>query len=160
MKQVVLVLLALTSSATFAQGAELKQRIPEKTWQASGLDKLSAQELDALAEWIDSKHAGTVNAPSVPVATVKIDNSPPIDTPKPPAARETFSAELAAPIDSLGGKGTRYALSNGQVWQQTCDTRWGNKPNSTVVQFKPAIMGRWRMRVLSNNTFITVKRIQ
>lgn len=156
--------LVVGQSAAFA--ADLRERMGASTFQAAGLEKLSAQELAALEAWLNQ--AQPVTPPSAPMAggSAAANNSAPApssgapaDTWRPPVAREAFDSELSENIRGFSGS-TQFTLKNGQVWQQTDGTAWQGRLRELGVRLKPASMGSWLMRFNDNNRTIRVKRVR
>jgi hypothetical protein len=163
------VLLALWAGNLSA--ADLHADMTAEEFRAAGLNKLTSAELAALNAFLakDPNLANDPNAPSTERAVTTAPALAPTTAPSesqpgwkpqaPEAAREVIVTRLQS-APSGGGKGTQFNLDNGQVWEQTDSVSVSNVSKDLRVRIKPAILGRWRMQFLANNTFIDVKRVR
>lgn len=128
----------------------LQQRMSSSEFQAAGLDKLSAQELHNLDEWL-RHHARTT--------TKLVDTSgKPVFYAK-DAKREKIHTRIKGQFDGWSGH-NEYSLQNGQVWRQigtdTVSCMTGDSPSTKI---KPSMMG-WLMYVSGCNDSVHVERVR
>ncbi len=130
----------------------------EAEFRASGLHKLSPEELAALNAWIRERLGGLPEAP--------VDALPPeedrIGFPA-QADRRVIVSRIDGELDGWGKdplRKTRFRLQNGQVWEQVDTSRGDLKLVDPVVTIEPAALGSWLMRIEGYNQRIRVRRIQ
>jgi hypothetical protein len=156
------VLLALWAGNLSA--ADLRADMTAEEFRAAGLNKLTSAELAALNAFLandpsaPSTERAVTTAPAL-TPTAPSESQPGWKPQAPEAAREVIVTRLQS-APSGGGKGTQFNLDNGQVWEQTDSVSVSNVSKDLRVRIKPAILGRWRMQFLANNTFIDVKRVR
>ena len=159
----VAVLMACAAPAAFAQQA-LEQQMTAGEFRAAGLDKLSAEELANLNRWLQ----GQVQETTVAVEQAREEGRQ--------QARQQAEAEAVGrragstpdgPINSsiVGefngfGRGLRYTLENGQVWEQTDATRLeGVQMSNPGVTINSGVFGTWYLRVDGYNARAKVRRV-
>lgn len=179
MKKILLVVLALsiTIPAFGAEGfSSLEEQMTGKEFMATGLSKLTPEELDALNEWIRSHSLGTLDAPR---ATAAATAAVAADT----AAASVPDSEVAGgdrrglndkssrddpPIRSkiLGEfKGwdgqTIFKLENGMIWvQDDRDKFYVRDIENPVAVIEPGMFDSWHLHIEGYNSECKVKRIQ
>lgn len=160
-----LALAALPAMPAHAQDAPaasdqrpIEQRMSPEEFRAAGLGKLDPQELANLNAWLrGTLQAETTRAAAAAEQKVKDDN------------RGFFNFGSLEPIDAriVGeftgfGKGRRYTLDNGHVWEQIDSARIpGARKTNPQVRIKPALVGEaWYLTVEGYNTHTKVKRVK
>ncbi|MGY0505938.1 hypothetical protein [Luteimonas sp. e5] len=157
-------LIAALSLPALAQQDEarmpIEQQMSAEEFKAAGLDKLSPAELARLNAWLGR----TVAAESQKaVAEARREETT-------RSARggslfggggTAFEARLQGRFEGFG-RGKRYTLDNGQVWEQIDDTTmYGVRLDNPSVQLKPSLIGSaWYMRVDGRAVNAKVKRIK
>jgi len=165
----VLPVLLLAAMSAHAQSPELRAQMGEADFKAAGLDKLDAAELAHLQAWLGREvSVQAEQATQQVVAEVR------------ESAREEGRREIVEqhrgffhfgsdePITSTingefngFGKGRRYRLGNGQLWEQADSaTLAGVRRNDASVHIRPGTFGIWWMQVDGFNTRAKVKRIE
>lgn len=130
----------------------------EAEFRASGLHKLSPEELAALNAWIRER-LGSLPEPPVedrPLAEDRIGFPARAD-------RRVIVSRIDGELDGWGKdplRKTRFRLQNGQVWEQVDTSRGDLKLIDPVVTIEPAALGSWLMRIEGYNQRIRVRRIQ
>ncbi len=148
-----------------AQQAPLQGNVEDQMsageFRAAGLDKLSAGELAALNAWLQRK-VGEETAKAVEVAKeegrqeVVRENRGFFDFGTSEAIESSINGEFRG-----FGKGRRYTLANGQVWEQTdTATLAGVRRTDPVVSIKPGVLGACFMRIDGYNTAAKVRRVE
>ncbi|MHA6205411.1 hypothetical protein ACXU4B_13375 [Dyella soli] len=133
------------------QYVPLQQRMSPEEFKATGLDKLSPDELKNLDAWL-SGHGKVV--------TKVVDE----------AGKPVFypTSEKAAPVQGrvqgefsgFSGHG-EFTLDNGQVWKQADNTRIAClTSNNPKVEIKRSLFGNWMMSVDGCNDTTSVTRVR
>ncbi|MGY0560144.1 hypothetical protein ACW7G2_05435 [Luteimonas sp. A277] len=159
---IVAVALACATPAMAQQG--LQQQMSAEEFRASGLDKLSAAELANLDRWLQRQQEETTVAVERAVeqgrgegreqALQEVQQGAPV----PPAG--PVRGILSGQFNGFG-RGQRYTLDNGQVWEQTDGTRMdGVRVSSPAVTISPGVLGVWWLRIDGYNTRTKVRRVQ
>jgi hypothetical protein len=133
------------------QYVPLQQRMSPAEFKAAGLDKLSADELKNLDDWL-SGHGKVV--------TKVVDSSgKPVFYPE-SGKRTAVTARLKGSFNGFG-ENMQFTLDNGQVWKQAGSGSYvcphAENPNVTI---KPMMMGNWLMYVEGCGESISVKRVR
>lgn len=129
----------------------LQERMSQKDFQSSGLNKLTPAELAHLNAWLGAR-------PIVAGANGAV-SSEPVFYPK-DSAREAFNAHIAGTFQGWRGK-TRFTLDNDQVWEQAESGRLGNiELTDPAVRIKPMLLGSWLMYVDGCGCSLRVKRVE
>lgn len=147
--------LFLTLSSTIAaaqtQPATLEERMSQAELRASGLDRLSPEELKYLNEWLRTHGAGN---PQVVTPTGQ-----PVFYPD-SGARDTVESHIVGQFTGWHGK-TVFKLDNGQEWRQAESGAYdAGKYEDPVVRIKPMLLGSWLMYVDGCGCSVRVQRIK
>lgn len=158
-------LLALPSLALAQQAPPIQQAMSQDEFKAAGLDKLSAEELARLNAWLDRRMEQETTA-AVAAATEQAREEGRQEVVEKNRGFFHFGSDepIVAAIDGEFngfGKGKRYRLDNGQVWEQTdSSTLTGVRRTNPGVRIRPGIMGVWYLRIDGYNTQAKVQRIE
>ena len=159
-----LLALALHPGHALAQrsnAADLQQQMSPEQFRAAGLDKLNPAELAALNAWLQHK---VVQETSKAVEVAKEEGRKEVKEKN----RGFFDFGSAEPIESVivgeftgFGKGKKYTLQNGQVWEQIEPASLsGVRKTDVSVKIKPGVLGNWFMKIDGYNTQAKVRRIK
>ncbi len=123
---------------------------PEE-FRAAGLDKLSAEEIEALNRWVvryTAKDAPEVRRNDVVVQAeiAKTD-------------ADAIKTRIAGEFRGWEGE-TVFRLQNGQVWKQRLAGRWSYHADSPEVELRKNMMGFWVLKVVAESRAIGVTRLQ
>jgi hypothetical protein len=159
----VALLCALPALAMAQQGPQatdqrpIEQRMSPEQFRAAGLDKLSPDELAALNAWLrGTLQAETARAAAEAEQKVKDVNRGFFDF----GSADPIVARMVGEFRGFG-KGQRYTLDNGQVWEQSEQARLsGIKLANPEVVITPGALGVWWMKVGNYNTRAKVRRIK
>lgn len=138
---------------------DLQQQMSAAEFKAAGLDKLSAEELTTLNNWLQGKVA---QAASVAVEQAREEGRQEVIV----KSRGFFDFGTNDPIQAkLEGefrgfsKGRQYTLDNGQVWEQTDDASVsGVRKQAPGVRITPGMMNVWYLQIDGLNTRAKVRR--
>jgi hypothetical protein len=130
----------------------LEERMSQEEFSAAGLDKLTAEQLQFLNGWIQTKGISTMGAP-----IQRKDGS--VEFYADESDRELIESSIVGEFPGWSGK-TKVTLENGQVWQQAEASVRGYSLNSPKVKIKPMSFGSWLMYVEGCSCDIRVKRIK
>lgn len=156
-RSILLAALLLVAAPAAAQQAIQAQMTPEE-FQATGLDKLSANELERLNAWLN-RTIDTESEKAAATAKRKVEE----------ANRGFFNFGSSEPVVArLIGEfrgfslGREYTLDNGQVWRQTDAARLtGARRDGPAVRITPSLVGNaWYMAIEGYNTRAKVERIK
>lgn len=154
-------LFVLTGAAAAQQSPSLQERMTPAEFRAAGLDKLTAGELAALDAWLQ-RRVGEEAAVAVEQAREEGRREVVEEN------RGFFHFNSEEPIESTiagefrgFGKGRRYTLANGQVWEQIDGaTLAGVRRSDVPVRIRPGFMGAWWLQVEGYNTTAKVQRVE
>ena len=155
--------------------------------RATGIDSLSADELDALNQWLIERFDQVQETVSAEVREevreevleevreadaaereAEIDRRVAIEVeaakqeiakaPPEPEVSEPFEAEIVGPFSGWSGK-TVFTLSNGQVWRQRSGSNYRHTAKGQAVAIKKNFLGLWTLTILSSGRTVGVYRI-
>ena len=155
--------------------------------RATGIDSLSADELDALNQWLIERFDQVQETVSAEVREevreevveevreadaaereAEIERRVAIEVeaakqeiakaPPEPEVSEPFEAEIVGPFSGWSGK-TVFTLSNGQVWRQRSGSNYRHTAKGQAVAVKKNFLGLWTLTVLSSGRTVGVYRI-
>jgi hypothetical protein len=138
---------------------DLQQQMSADQFKAAGLDKLSADELSALNNWLQGKveqATATVleHAREEGRQEVIVKNRGFLAF----GSNEPIQAQLEGEFRGFS-KGRQYTLDNGQIWEQTDDTNVGGvRKQAPTVRITPGLMNVWYLQIDGLNTRAKVRR--
>lgn len=141
-----------------SQTPPIERQMSPEEFKASGLDKLTPDELAHLNAWLGRTiSVETDKAAARATDKVKQENRGFFDF----GSAEPINATLAGDFHGFA-KSRIYTLDNGQVWQQIDDAELpGVRLTNPAVNIKPAMIGNtWYIKVGKYNTRAQVKRIK
>ncbi len=134
--------------------SSLEERMSAADFRAAGLDKLSADELARLNDWLRRQASGATAA-VLPSATED---------------RRGFSdgygkddaivSSIEGEFRGWKGKGERFHLANGQVWETTESTLLAVLVQNPSVRIEPGFMDAWYFSIAGYNKRVRVKRVR
>lgn len=160
--------LACLAPAAFAQQT-IQQRMTAEEFRAAGLDKLSADELASLDRWLQrqvQQEASAATGAAVEQAREEAREQARREVAAetagrrpPPAAEAPVHSRISGQFDGFG-RGRRYTLENGQVWEQVDASRLeGVRVANPAVTVTPGFFGAWYLRIDGYNTRAKVQRV-
>ena len=166
-KLLLTLLLILSPAALLAQQAfsSLEEQMNSKEFKASGLEKLSPDELEVLNNWIRSRSLVALDK-ATPVAGTAGSSSSGGDQrgfeskKSDKSDRVEFTSRLVGTFTGWDGQ-TTFKLENGMVWKQADKDKFYTKAlSSPLVTIKPGAFGTWRLSVEGHSSRCKVKRLQ
>ncbi len=140
-------LMLATLPALAADDPDIRKLMTEEEFAASGLSRLSNDQMEAINRWLVRYTAGD--------AAKMISTSP--------AVQANARADLRSRIDGefSGWNGTtRFHLKNGQVWETRSSRRYRYSAIDPEVEITRNFLGQYRMRLVDTGQAISVRRIQ
>lgn len=151
-----LVLLPLAGTAWAQQ--KIEQQMTPEQFRATGLDRLSPEQLANLNDWLQGKlQLETAKAVEVAKQEQADDRRGLFER----TSNEPIAAKLDGEFSGFG-RGQRFTLDNGQVWQQVDDASLtiGRVANPQV-KVTPGIIGAsWYLSIEGYNTRAKVQRVK
>ena len=139
----------MTGGAAAAEFSSLEERMNQQEFHAAGLDKLSADELKNLDEWLHTHQTVTTKL-------VTPSGAPAFYTNK--EEKTAFESSIAGTFRGWYGKST-FTLDNGQEWTQAESGQMQAGPyNHPKVRIKPMMVGAWLMYVEPCGCSVRVER--
>lgn len=136
----------------------IQQQMSAEEFEAAGLDKLSADELANLNRWLGRRIENEAAlAAAAAKKKVEDDNRGFLTFGSDEPVVGTVTSEFRG-----FGKGRRYTLDNGQVWEQVDEaTLVGSRNPNPKATIRPSVIGNtWYMSVEGYNTRAKVKRVE
>jgi len=134
-----------------------------KEFTATGLDKLTAAELEALNNWIRSHSVATLDQPkagSYAVAGAQGDERGFKNKKDFKQDRVPITSRVKGSFTGWSGQ-TLFALENGMIWEQSDKEKFYiQEVQNPEITIKPGMFGTWRLSVDGHNSNCRVKRIQ
>lgn len=159
-------LLAPALLPAFAQQAgNLQERMSAEEFYDAGLNKLSAQELATLNQWLATHGGAAIAAPAAggnvaATAAAEPAIQPAAGARRPTTKRQAFQAHIVGRFTGFSGD-SLINLDNGQQWQQIGDDKpMCNAADSPQVKIKPTLFGNWLIDVPSCNLLVHVQRVK
>jgi hypothetical protein len=139
----------LIGAAGAADFSSLEERMSQDQFHASGLDKLSPQELKNLNDWLRGHETVTTQVVS--------PTGQPVFYPK-EGDREIVESRIDG--EFVGWRGhTVFKLENGQEWAQAESGSFTNgKYDHPKVRVKPMVLGSWLMSIEACGCNVRVTR--
>lgn len=135
--------------------------VPED-YAASGLDKLSADELLHLSEWVEKYRDGAITGPPpLPKKSTEMTEEEKVVVRQKNEEEKAFElvANVIPSFKGWSGK-TVFHLDNGQVWQQRQTSRVKYSGDDATVVITRNAMGGYVMRHPDSGRTVGVKRIR
>jgi hypothetical protein len=152
-----------TQKAPEMKPVDLKAAMEPAQFKATGLDKLSADQLNKLDSWLtnhDGRATDTATASSSPEPVLSAKQGkkdfglPPKKEPEP----DSITTRIAGHFDGWNGH-TVFKLQNGQVWKQAGFGNFVYHADNPKVHIWKAWLG-YLMRVEGYNATVAVRRVK
>ena len=144
-----IVALVIAGFASAANFSSLEERMSQAEFHATGLDKLSPDELKALNDWLNT-HIATKT-------TYVTQTGAPVFYPK-SSDREVVESRIDGKFSGWYGKNV-FKLENGQEWTQAeSGTMTTGNYDHPKVKIKPMLVGSWLMYVEACGCSVRVDR--
>ncbi len=167
MKKFLIVILSLTLplSVIAAEGfSSLEEQMSGKEFTATGLDKLTPEQLGALNNWIRNHSVATLDQPksgSYAAVSGKEEDARGFQNKKDSKTdRSPITSRVKGSFTGWNGH-TVFALENGMIWEQSDKEKFYiREVQNPEITIKPGMFGTWRLSVEGHNSQCRVKRIQ
>ncbi|MEE8495908.1 MAG: hypothetical protein V3S21_05455 [Xanthomonadales bacterium] len=167
MNKFLIVILSFTMpvSVIAAEGfASLEEQMSGNEFTAAGLDKLTAEQLEALNSWIRKHSVATLDQPkgrSYAVAVSAEGDERGFKNKKDSTKdRSPITSRVKGSFTGWNGH-TVFALENGMIWEQVDKDKFHiREVQSPEITIKSGRFGTWRLSVDGHNSNCRVKRIQ
>ena len=144
----------------------LEERMSSKEFQATGLGKLTSQELAALNEWLRDHSVATLENVTAG-SSGRTNNIAGGDMrgfknqPEDDSRGKVISGHIAGTFDGWAGKGTLFTLTNGMIWQQDEKDSFYIEPvEDPAIIIEKSMMGKWHLSMVGQKSKVKVVRIQ
>lgn len=157
LRLLVLATLLPMAGGSFAQ-QKIEQQMSPEQFKATGLDRLSPEQLANLNAWLAGKlEVETAKAVETAKRDAGDDRRGLVET----TSREPVVGKITGPFSGFG-KGRSFTLDNGQVWQQVDDASLtGARMSNPQVRITPGVIGAtWYLSVEGFNTRAKVQRVK
>lgn len=158
-----LLLLAMSLATANADAARsVRDLMAPGDFDASGLEKLSDDELNHLSQWIERYRAGAVDGPPVPPKRPSQMTESELDEYQQEKQEERDFKLVAKVIPAFRGWSgkTVFHLDNGQVWQQRQVGKMRYNGDDSTIIVTRNLMGRYVLTHLDSDRSVGVKRIR
>jgi hypothetical protein len=166
MNKILIALLSLATalSVLAAEGfSSVEEQMTGKEFTATGLNKLSQQELDALNDWLRRHSVATLAAQSTSAGAAPSDEDQPSsksENNEKDEGRATITSNLVGSFSGWDGQ-TTFKLENGMIWTQADKDKFYIKEVvNPVVIIEPGMFGSWHLHIEGHDSECRVKRIQ
>ena len=144
--------------------SSLEEQMSGKEFSATGLDKLTPEELQALNNWIRSRSVATLDQPKAGSDTVIIETREDArgfeNVEKSEKDRSPIATRVKGGFTGWNGH-TEFTLENGMIWvQDDKDKFYIQEIQNPEVTIKPGMFGSWHLSVTGHKSSCKVKRIQ
>lgn len=167
MKKFLFVILALTMplTAIAAEGfSSLEEQMSGKEYTATGLDKLTPEELETLNNWIRRHSVATLDRPKagsyVAATEVEGDTRGFKNRKDSDEDKSSITSRVKGSFTGWNGN-TVFALENGMIWEQSDNDKFYTKEvqNAEII-IEHGMFGTWHLSMVGYNSNCRVKRIQ
>ena len=144
--------------------SSLEEQMSGEEFNATGLDKLTPEELETLNNWIRNHSVATLDQPKGGNFAVARDDGKDDrgfkNKKKSKKDRAPITSRIKGSFTGWDGH-TVFRLENGMIWNQSDnETFFIRAVENPEVTIKPGILGTWRLSVEGFNSQCRVKRIQ
>jgi len=144
--------------------SSLEEQMSGKEYTASGLDKLTPEELEALNDWIRDHSLATLDRPKTSGKTVAAESG----TDDRGLEKQKMAEMTEEPIHSrIKGNFTGwdghavFALENGMIWEQADNDKFFiREVENPEVTIEPGSFNSWRLSIDGFDSECRVVRIQ
>lgn len=154
----------------FAEGGDgtafsaIEREMSAEERRATGIDSLSADELEALNRWLIERFdqvQKTVSAEVREEVREAVLEEVREEAREADAAEreQSFEAEIVGNFSGWSG-GTIFRLDNGELWRQRNDGTYRHRGEDRRVRIQQGFFGLWRMVVLSSGVSVPVAPVE
>ncbi|MGD8346814.1 MAG: hypothetical protein PVI83_06185 [Lysobacterales bacterium] len=144
--------------------SSLEEQMTGKEFMASGLTKLSPEELDALNAWIRNRSLATLDKPGPSASVAAAASTETGDLRGLPSDDERDDSPIRSAIigefDGWDGQ-TVFRLENGMIWvQDDRDKFYARDIKNAVAVIEPGMFDSWHLHIEGYKAECKVRRIQ
>jgi len=146
--------------------SSVEERMTLDEFEQSGLDKLSADELAALNDWIRTHSLGGEEFVRAEASASNNSNLPPsmqpdrMGFPDYKGEEKPITSTIVGSFEGWRGD-TEFELANGMVWKQTEQDLLGVRPRQDQqVTIEPGFLSAWYLKIDGINKRLRVRRIK
>jgi len=172
-KLLLTILLTVMTSSAFGQQAfsSLEEQMTGAEFKATGLEKVSPDELAALDNWVRAHSLATLDAPvagagagagaGAAATAAGSGDARGFESQKISAMdKTTITSKLIGKFSGWDGQ-TTFKLENGMIWQQSDKDKFYIKEiENPVVTIEPGAFSTWKLSVEGYSSKCKVERIQ
>lgn len=152
-------LLLMLAPPILAQDAfsTIEERMTGKEFTAAGLDKLSAEELAALNQWLREHSVATLDYAREPGGDARgFEYRSAAE-----ADGDTIVSRIVGSFSGWDGKDTLFRLENGMVWKQAESGRFTiPETDQAVAVIESGMFSSWRLHIEGYNKTVRVTRVE
>ncbi len=162
---IAILFLSMPLSVIAAEGfSSLEEQMSGKEFTATGLDKLTAEELEALNNWIRRHSVATLDQPKAGSYAVtggaEVDDRGFKNKKDSEEDRSPITTRIKGSFTGWDGH-TVFTLENGMIWEQADQEKfYTKKVQNPEITISPGMFGTWRLSMVGHNSACRVKRIQ
>lgn len=143
--------LLLAPAVTAEAPPDVRELMTPEELDATGLERLSPSELEALSRWLllyTARQASELrqHSESVQKEIRKVEE-------------EGLRTRIVGEFNGWHGD-TLFRLENGQVWKQRLPGQWHYRAHAPEVELRKNFMGYWMLRVLATDRAVGVTRVE
>lgn len=154
--RILVLFLVLAAPAAIAQEfSSLEERMSSDDFSAAGLERLSAEELARLNDWLRANWPATAAASPYPAQADSRGLGDPV------ASRNAIVSRIKGEFTGWDSR-TTFTLENGMVWEIAGSfTPLAIRPvQDPTVVIEPGLFGAWNLRVEGYNASARVRRVR
>ncbi len=167
MKKILFVILALTIplSAVAAEGfSSLEEQMSGKEFNATGLGKLTPEELESLNNWIRRHSVATLDQPKggsyVAATGIEGDTRGFKNKKDHDEDKSSINSRIKGSFKGWNGNSV-FVLENGMIWEQSDNDKFYTKEvQNPEITIKHGLFGTWYLSMVGYNSSCRVKRVQ
>ncbi|MCG8414422.1 MAG: hypothetical protein MI746_09420 [Pseudomonadales bacterium] len=143
----ILIAIVATHLSLAAENPDIRTLMTEEEFAASGIGRLTEQEIEAINRWLVRY--------TVQDAEAMLENSPAVIE----ADNEAIRSSIDGQFNGWNGP-TVFRLKNGQVWETRSARTYSYSAIDPEVEITKNWMGIFRMRILETGQAINVRRVE
>jgi hypothetical protein len=143
--------LLLAPAVTAEAPPDVRELMTPEEFDATGLERLSPSELEALSRWLLRYTARQTSELR--------QHSEFVEEEVRRFEEKGIQTRIVGEFNGWHGD-TLFRLENGQVWKQRLPGQWRYRANAPEVELRKNFMGYWMLRVLAADRAVGVTRVE